>query len=307
MDSENEVIIVDDIIATNGLNGHSEDLSEMKTRSKTNEGDVMKSKMRSARSVVGGQDKAGSDTEKKDKKVTESKPAAKDAAATTTTTVKSASQQDKTANVTKKSAKVMDEQQQQPVVLLSGKKKNSDREDDSGINSRASSVSNDDSAPRMRTRSSRSSDIASTSTPAKKGPGRMPLSTYDFEDLTFDDDVSSPSSLKRKAVLYVEEMEDADEEEKQTDSEPAAKRPALVASTNFFNAFLNPLRALRGKFSFRTASEDATPATEETTSQQTSNAAKVDAVDTAKENVSQPQTSQDDSESTNESQTCRIM
>ena len=223
MDSENEVIIVDENVTTNGLNGHSEELGEMKTRSKTSEADVVKSKVRSARNV-GGQDKAGSDTEKKDKKVVEgaARPVAQDKAAG--------------AAAAKKSAAKGGEDQAGSAVVLPAKKRNVDRgEDDSGINSRASSVSNDDATPRMRTRSSRSSDIASTSTPAKKGQGRMPLSTYDFEDANFDDEVLSPSSLKRKAAMIVEEMEEMDDDEK----EPAAKRAALAPGTRFLNAFFH--------------------------------------------------------------------
>lgn len=302
MDSENEVIIVDEIVATNGLNGHSEDLGEMKTRSKTSEADVVKSKVRCTRNV-GSQDKGGSDTEKKDKKVVENKPPSKEPTATKSVP------QDKTASASaakKSTTKVIDEQ---PTVLLQAKKKNTDREDDSGINSRASSVSNEDVTPaRMRTRSSRSSDIASTSTPAKKGQGRMPLSTYDFEDIAFDEEILQPASLKRKAAMIVEEMEEVDEE-KQMDTEPAAKRPALAATTNFFNAFLNPLRALRGKFASKSqpTKTDETSTSEEVASHEISKGAKVDTVDTTKENVSQPETSEEVSESTNQPQTCRIM
>lgn len=142
------------------------------------------------------------------------------------------------------------------------KKKIIEREDDSGINSRASSVSNEEAiVPRMRTRSSKTSEILSTSTPTyKKGQGRMPLSTYEFDDITFDDDLPS-NSLKRKAVLYIEEMDD-EEENKEGNDEPIRKRSTVgERGTSFVTTLINPFRLIRGKFSsgFRTSKLETSP------------------------------------------------
>lgn len=308
MDSENEVVIVDDNSSTTngiGFNGNHEETLEMRTRSKVaGEEDSTKPKLRSNRNVsttavaqtaTVSSEKATADNEKKDSKkanqravVTDevnskkelalsavtvdsnsdrmnSKESSTTSGGAASTTARSNAQDTKAASnssvVTRKN-KASDEETgiNAATSQAAGKKRTSDREDDSGINSRASSVSNEDFTPRMRTRSSRSSDIATTSTPLqhKKGQARMPLSTYDFEDVTFDEEelttvkppTSSAGSLKRKAVLYIEEMDDDDSII--NGNEPLQKRPALAerSSSNLIYELFNPLRKLPWKLKF---------------------------------------------------------
>lgn len=305
MDSENEVVIVDDNSPTTngiGFNGNHEETSEMRTRSKVaGEEDSTKPKLRSNRNVsttavaqagTVTSERATADNEKKDSKKANQRAVVTDevnskreltlSAATVdsnsdrmnskessstggaaSTTARGNAQDTKAAsssNVVTRKNKASDEETgiNAATAQAAGKKKTSDREDDSGINSRASSVSNEDFTPRMRTRSSRSSDIATTSTPLqhKKGQARMPLSTYDFEEVTFDEEelttTKPPASSagKRKAVLYIEEMDDDDNVV--NENEPLQKRPALAerSSTNLIYEIFNPLRKLPWKLKF---------------------------------------------------------
>lgn len=232
MDSGNEVIIVEEKVATNGLNGNYEEVTgvDMKTRSKATDGVEDASNVKPKRSTrtaaPKSEDKAGSDNEKKEKKMNlrsgDAEPPKEGKAA-----------EAKSSSVAAKK-----------LVESTPTKKKGEREDDSGINSRSSSVSNEETySSRMRTRS-KTAEALSSSTPAStKKSSRMPLSTYDFEDISFDEYPSTSNSLKRKAVLYVEEMEEPEENA----SEPPPKRVSI--SSSFVDVLLNPLRAIRGKIS----------------------------------------------------------
>lgn len=291
MDSGCEAVLVDvNVTTTNGINGTNvvhEEVAEMKTRSKVavsatgdaGDDESAKPKVRLTRTTMAqksAEDKDASDGEKKDrKKIVRSGGDAEEAAAG----AKSVSQEPATTNgdsattsvasatagavsATSVSLKVA-----APAPTATPKKRALERDDDSGINSRASSVSNDDVATpgRMRTRSSRASEIApSTSTPAygRTIAARVPLAIYEYDAASFDDDLSiggastskssvGSSAQKRKAVVYVEEMDDEDAEEGDgADSavEPAAKRrAAFLVSTGagIVTSLLYPLRKLR--------------------------------------------------------------
>lgn len=275
MDSGNEVIIIEEKLATtNGINGNGtyEEVvvvtaaaaaGDMKTRSKGTDGGVpledgaAKPKLRSTRTastnVHKPDDKAGSDTEKKDRKAN-----LRSGTEADTTSKASAAGGDAKASGTVASKKAA-----LPAVTEGTPSKKKGGDDDSGINSRSSSVSNEDTySSRMRTRSK---TALSSSTPAstKKGASRMPLSTYDFEDISFDEDPSTSNALKRKATMYVEEMEEENETEP-----PAAKRPVVAfGGTVLLNALLYPFRAIRGRISIASQTEQKQVAKDDAASQ----------------------------------------
>lgn len=272
MDSGYDAVLVDVNVATtngiNGTNGTHEEVAEMKTRSKVAVGDAAtdddsaKPKIRVTRTATVQNDKDGSDTERKDKKKNlrsgsgdaEEAPGAKSVSKESANTKPAAGAANATSKATAQTA---------PPSSVT-KKKVLERDDDSGINSRASSVSNDDGVTpaRMRTRSSRASEISSTSTPAYKrgGGARVPLSIYEYDAASFDDDLpltaafdsksaGASSAQKRKAVVYVEEMEDDEAPQDGAESaEPQAKRSAtflVSAGAGIVTSLLYPLRKLR--------------------------------------------------------------
>ncbi len=265
MDSGNEVIIVDDSVATvttNGINGtHEEAGAEMKTRSKSGDEESAKSKLRNTRAVVSqksvvapaDEKVAVADDRKKNLRSSDSADDAKSTVKEGANTRNAAQEKNGSGFGAKKGKTVEDEKAvATPVAAIvtaasgisAAKKKNVDREDDSGINSRASSVSNDEVVGlRMRTRSTKSQEVASTSTPAKRAQLRASLSGNDFEDGAFDDELPS-NSLKRKVHVYIEEMDDFDVEE---NGEPEVKRPSIGETV--VNVLWSPFRAIGGKFS----------------------------------------------------------
>ncbi|KAK7602691.1 hypothetical protein V9T40_006665 [Parthenolecanium corni] len=277
MDSGYEAVLVDGNVATtNGINGtHThEGVPEMKTRSKVAVGaggdatddDSAKPKIRLTRTTAAQNDKDGSDNEKKDKKKNlrsggDSEEVTAGAKAVSKEPATAAANSATSGASSKGSAATA------PTPSAASKKKAPERDDDSGINSRASSVSNDEIATpaRMRTRSSRASEIASTSTPAYRrgSAARVPLSIYEYDAASFDDDLpisaastskssGASSAQKRKAVVYVEEMEEDDDDEvdkgNANSAEPAAKRRAALlvsAGAGIVTSLLYPLRKLR--------------------------------------------------------------
>lgn len=276
MDSGCEAVLVDvNVATTNGINGTHEEVPEMKTRSKGDTAahdDTVRPKIRLIRTTMTQNDKDGSDTEKKDQKknlrsgggdAEEAPAGAKSVSKETATTNSAAKPAAGAASATGATSKAP--APTAPTPSAASKKKATERDDDSGINSRASSVSNDDVATpaRMRTRSSRAYEVATTSTPTYRrgGAARVPLSIYEYDAASFDDDLplaatfgsksaGASSAQKRKAVVYVEEMEDDEalQENGADSAEPKAKRSAtflVSAGAGIVTSLLYPLRKLR--------------------------------------------------------------
>ena len=308
MDSAgNEVIIVDDRAQTNGFNGnYSEEVSEMKTRSKAatmasgGPGEAAKLRSSSRTNAAAMAANVANSLHKNDDATTASATAAnatgagggssssssvageKDKKMSLRSGVPAADGQPESAGIgkfgdsapvatavgagagAKKSAALEATPATKGGKKGSGSVSGGDREDDSGINSRSSSVSTDDTySSRLRTRSKRTEPPSlSSSTPAsaRKTSSRMPLSTYDFDDdsIILEEDAtstsSSASSLKRKATkVLVEEMDEEEEEDgdnaatgKDDDDEPPVK-VTRIQRGSFFSVLINPLKAIRGK------------------------------------------------------------
>lgn len=306
MDSAgNEVIIVDDRAQTNGFNGNYsgiiEEVSEMKTRSKASGGPGEAAKLRSSsrtNAATSATSNVSNSYTKNDASAATPASAIAPGAAPSSVISGSAADKDKKMNLRSGLADPQAESASvagkagDPTVVAGGSKKiestpaapkstrkgagsvGGDREDDSGINSRSSSVSTDDTySSRLRTRSKRTEAALSSSTPAstRKAASRMPLSTYDFDDdsiILEEDPTTSGSSLKRKATkVLVEEMED-DEAGKEDDEPPA--KVTVIQRSSFFSVLLNPLKAIRGRIfvgSQQQPEPEKTSATDEAASQ----------------------------------------
>lgn len=282
MDSGCEVVLVDvNVATTNGINGtngaHEAEAPEMKTRSKVavdaGDDESAKPKIRLTRTTVApksADDKDTSDGEKKEKKKSVRSGAgdAEEAAAGAKAASKEpapATNDDGAASAKAATGATAGAGATVPAPSAIPKKKALERDNDSGINSRASSVSNDDigASARMRTRSSRAPETAaSTSVSGRTGAAaRVPIAIYEFDAASFDDDLpigggastskgGGVSSAQKRKAVYIEEMEDdEDEEEDGADNgEPVAKRRAaflVSAGAGIVTSLLYPLRKLR--------------------------------------------------------------